>query len=291
MKKIALLLIIAASILVSCDKIEGPYYVLIHHEDVDVEFPDLDTSTVYKKVLIEEFTGHRCTNCPAGHTKLSELHQQYGDTLVMVGIHATTLAKPSSKMPYDFRTDEGTELTDFYGISAIPCAIINRQLHPGGWGVSEWQSQIQNYVHHTPSAAIQMINQFNKPSQNNLKANIKVTMLEDYVSTVKLALLLVEDGVVKPQMLADGSIDSNYVHSHVLRAFINGTYGDYLTETGRLYKGEAYTYAYSIDFSGHDWDPAKCSVVAILYDASFGEGGVLQVESIPVLSNKNSITK
>ncbi len=291
MKKISFILILAALFFAGCDKIEGPYIDIPHHEDVTVVFPELDKSTVYRKVLIEEFTGHKCTNCPGGHEKLAELHNIFKDTLVMVGIHATSLAKPSSNAnsiwKYNFRTEEGMDIADYFGISGIPAAIINRQPYAGGWGISEWQSKIQAVDRSKSYAAIQMINQFNTPSQNSLKVNVKVTMLENYDAPVKLSLLLIEDGIIKPQMLGDLSTDTNYVHNHVLRANLNGTFGEYLTPDGKVEKDSAYIYAYTIDFTKHDWVPANCSVVAILYDQS-PNGQALQVECIPVLSNKRN---
>ena len=76
-----------------CDKIEGDIYQIVQNEVVTVTFPDINPDEVYRKILVEEFTGHRCTNCPQGHQTLETLHQQYGDTLVTVGIHYGALAK------------------------------------------------------------------------------------------------------------------------------------------------------------------------------------------------------
>ena len=97
MKKIFVSIIVLTAILFfSCDRIEGPYMVPSENEPVTVTFPDLDVNSVYRKVLIEEFTGHRCMNCPTGHQKLEELHERFGDTLVAVGMHVGSLAAPSA---------------------------------------------------------------------------------------------------------------------------------------------------------------------------------------------------
>ena len=89
MKKIFVLVIALIAILsVGCDRIEGPYLVPSENEEITVIFPDLDLNSVYRKVLIEEYTGHHCLNCPDGHRKLEELHERFGDTLVAIGIHA-----------------------------------------------------------------------------------------------------------------------------------------------------------------------------------------------------------
>jgi len=54
------------TILYSCDVIEGDYMT------VGTNNPD-DTTSFVKKVLIEDFTGHRCPNCPSAAAELEAL--------------------------------------------------------------------------------------------------------------------------------------------------------------------------------------------------------------------------
>ena len=279
MKKIALLIITVALTLVGCDVIEGPYMNLSEREDVTVVFPDLNPDEVYRKVLMEEYTGHRCSNCPAAHQVLDQLHAIYGDTLVIVGIHATSLAATNLDYPYDFRTEVGTVLASDFGINAIPAAVFNRENHTGGWGKDEWMGKLRELDRSSVPAAIQLINEYDA-STAQLKANVKVTMLEEYEHPLYLSLFLIEDGIVKPQ-LSGMTMIPEYTHNHVLRAALNGTYGAYLTVDGILEKGSAYTYGCSLSFLEHDWNAANCTVVAFLYD--FANGEVLQVEALPVL--------
>ena len=44
-------------------------------------------SSFTKKVLIEEFTGHRCTNCPAAAKEISAIQNIYGDQVIAIAIH------------------------------------------------------------------------------------------------------------------------------------------------------------------------------------------------------------
>lgn len=277
MKKIVILsIIITALFSFSCDRIEGPYLTHSGIEDVTVDFPDLNVSSVYRKVLIEEFTGHHCQNCPTGHQKLEELHERFGDTLVAVGIHAGALAVPDSAAgyPYDFRTSVGNDLAHEFTIDGIPVAIINRYPQAGGWGIARWLSKINAVDRSTALAAIQLINQYD-PQTGKLKVNAKVTPLVSCPNPLRLAFYLIEDGVVKPQLNGTEYVE-NYVHNHVLRASLNGTFGDLLNMNGLVEPGKGYTLGRSINLNGHDWNPANCTVVAILYDRIAGD--VLQVE-------------
>lgn len=283
MKKILSFLVgmlILAVVLPGCDKIEAPYYEEIEEELVTVEFPTLDPSTVYRKILVEEFTGHRCVNCPEGHELLAQLQQQYGDTMMVVGIHYGPLAKPSGSMySYDFRTETGTKIGEYYSIEAIPTAIFNMIYKEGGWPRTQWATVMQGLDRHV-YAAIQMINEFDSQS-NVLKANVKVTKLGVGNSLYRLALYLLEDGIVKPQKNGTEDIE-DYVHNHVLRASLNGVFGTMLNDGLLLESGEAVKYAASIDMSGTDWVPENCYVVAVLSDGITDE--VLQVEKLPVIN-------
>ncbi|MEG2200223.1 MAG: Omp28-related outer membrane protein, partial [Anaerovorax sp.] len=86
--------------------------------------------------------------------------------------------------------------------------------------------------------------------------------------------------IISPQ-LKGTEIIQNYVHDHVLRLGINGTYGERITPTGILEKDSAYTIGYQLDFKGKDWNKNNCTVVAILYDHKVKE--VLQVETKKVI--------
>jgi len=108
MKK-TIIIILICTLLFSCDKIDGPFAEISNELEVTAEFPSLDLSTVYRKILFEEYTGHLCTNCPTGHQKLEELIEIYGDTLIPICIHAGDFAKPTNELPEDFRTNAGTQ--------------------------------------------------------------------------------------------------------------------------------------------------------------------------------------
>ncbi len=282
MKKIFVSITVCMTLLLcGCDKIEGPYLTLEDELPVTVTFPDLDPSTVYRKVLIEEYTGHYCPNCPTGHQKLEELHERFGDTLVAIGIHAGALATPheAEGFPYDFRTEVGNELAQEFVIDGIPVAIINRYPQSGGWGPARWLNKINAIDRSTAIAAIQLINEYDAQT-GTLKANAKVTPLVSCQNPLRLAFYLIEDNVVKPQLVGSDRVE-DYTHNHVLRASLNGTYGNVFNTNGFMDVGESYTLARKISFADHDWNPVNCTVVAILYDRVAGD--VLQVETAKVI--------
>jgi len=277
MKKSILLIVISAIIYSSCDIIETPYISPNESVEVNVEFPELNRDSVIRKVLMEEYTGHRCPNCPTGHERLSQLLNVYGDSLIAVCIHAGSLANPNTDFPYDFRTEAGTQLYNDFALDPVPIAIVNRKQYNDHWavGLDFWQNAIEEADRTQIYAGIQLINVY-KSSENTLYAYSKTTMLKEYANPVQLSLFLIEDGIVAPQK--DGVlVDTFYVHNHVLRLGINGTYGSQFTVSGLVEKDSSYTVGFPVDFTGKDWDISNCTVVAILHDPQTKE--VLQVEA------------
>ncbi|MBK8282605.1 MAG: hypothetical protein IPK94_21325 [Saprospiraceae bacterium] len=55
---------------------------------------DPTTNQTTQNVLIEEYTGVRCQNCPAGAQLLEELKTIHGDQLIVLSIHGGFLLNP-----------------------------------------------------------------------------------------------------------------------------------------------------------------------------------------------------
>lgn len=282
MRKITFILtyVVLSAFLACCDKIEEPYLQYDESVETTVDFPELDKTSVYKKVLVEEFTGHRCSNCPEGHRMLTTLSGEYGDTLIAVCIHAGYFSLTTDDFPTNFQTQEGTELYNDFTVGATPRAIFNQSQYEGNYAlnVPAWPQALQHFSQQPAVAAIQMINEF---SDNTLTTHTQTTFLTGYSEPVKLALYIIEDQIVSPQ-IDDTDTLENYVHNHVLRAAINGTYGTYVSGNGMVVEDTGYTKSYQLSCAGKPWNVAHCSVVAILMDATTQE--VLQVEKCAFLN-------
>ena len=58
---------------------------------------------VGRNVLIEDFTGQRCVNCPNASEEIARLQREYGaDTVIAVGIHSGPFSKSVRGTPYDY---------------------------------------------------------------------------------------------------------------------------------------------------------------------------------------------
>ena len=85
----------------SCDVEEGPF-ITDYNSYVNPN----------KKVIIEDFTGHKCPNCPDAAREMDAIHNIYGDQIIGMAIHVSSFAKPyPSPFIYDFRTQRGDNLS------------------------------------------------------------------------------------------------------------------------------------------------------------------------------------
>lgn len=282
MKKIVFSIIIMFTFFSGCDKIEGPYLAESSAIDTDVDFPPLDTNAVFRKILLEEFTGHLGPNCPDGAQEVHNLCQRYGDTLVPIAVHAGFFSSVSSGLfSYNFQTEEGQTLASDFSVNSYPSAVIERTLYHNQMAmstVSDWGAAISHLNRNDVPAAIQIISQYDAVTQN-LSVHTLTTALQDYTSPVKLALYIIEDQIIAPQQV-HSIVDTFYVHNHVLRKAINGAYGHFLTQSEEgdagLLRTHTYPLSYRFDCQNTPWNIAHCQVVAILFDSETHE--VLQVE-------------
>ena len=126
----------------SCDKIEKPYKEQVN-VPVDTSNGEGDTINWVQKAVIEDYTGHRCGNCPRAHEELRSLITTYGDKIIPIALHVGYFAQPAGgEYTADYRTSIGDEYDNFYGASdvGLPQGMVNRK-EVGGSPIlahSEW---------------------------------------------------------------------------------------------------------------------------------------------------------
>ena len=233
-------------------------------KELDERFTYVKPMSVGRNVLIEDFTGQRCVNCPNATLEIERLQDYYGaDTVIAVGIHSGPFAKTSRGVPYPLYTETGDEYFNYWRVESQPKGVVDRL------GTSEytaWGSVVREELSRTAPLSLSVTASYN-PSTGS--ADIDVTSMGiDGNSTGKLQGWLIEDGVVAFQYMPDGSTNREYVHNHVFRCAVNGTWGtDFSIAEGQT-KSEHLTYALN-----EEWVPGNMSVVAFVYN----NAGVLQV--------------
>ncbi len=134
MKKIVFILATAA-LIISCDKIpEDKFKQAGSNNGTPVDSLDTDTAPAVKRVLLEDYTGQSCGNCPAANEIASAIKTANGDRVVVMEVHAGFFAVPKSNPKYstDFRCAASTELDNSFGISNVgnPNGMVDRVGYP-----------------------------------------------------------------------------------------------------------------------------------------------------------------
>jgi len=237
--KLASGILIALALFSSCEEV-GPVINLTDDTTADTTYVAGQIETPQdKNVLLEEFTGVRCVNCPQGHVLLDNLENQYGARFIAVSAHSEFLAEPYDG-DQDLRTPDAQDLEDLLGpILSKPSGAVDRKIFPGESAPVVFTQKWANYVSQQ-MALVAPVNIHTETTFNDASRKLSITVTLHYTSEEtgdnKLSVLLVEDGIITMQ-LGQGGIDSNYTQNRVLRKIltsVNGLAINTTKEAGRV---------------------------------------------------------
>ena len=248
----------------SCDKVKNPY--LPQYVDIDTTLlPTGTTLADYKStlwldwtvnsntlpnVLIEDFTGHKCVNCP-----IAAIEAAHEGRVFSASIHAGPSGSigfqntSGSLFSHDFTNPNGlaisTELTDG-GFAGNPSGTINRKKFGGQifQGNTSWAGYTTTIL--TNSLLI------NLQAKTNYFTETRGLFLHTEIDIKQLALVdtneiyqvvyLIEDSLIAPQITPTSwgfpnDIDQAYVHRDIMRGCLdNQPMGRQLTNAFKVDK-------------------------------------------------------
>lgn len=229
-----------------------------------------------KNVLVEDFTGQRCVNCPDATATIEELQRRitarYGTGhVVAVAIHGGSMAI-SDEYPMGLATAEGEAMHTALGIDAWPAGMVDRK--GGVCRYAEWTARVVNRMAVIPAVAIAC-----EASADRGKINVAISVTSLYTVNSslerRLTVWLTESGITALQFMPDGSRNVSYVHNHVFRASFTEPEGQLLGTSPAI--GGTETVDLSLPVKAA-WNVAQMAVVAFVTD----ETGVEQVVEVPV---------
>lgn len=245
-------------------------------------------------VLVEEFTGQSCSNCPAGHDLLESISNAHSDRVNIIGLYQndnTALTNPPSGYQYDFRSNDANTIgvTVFGKVAGIPTAGIDRA--PGSASSPlqiarpDWGTMIPGRLSIADSINLLVVSNYDTATQT---ATIKATVTYLYPMSSKqsLSIVIVEDSMTDKQEFPsfqyppDG-VNPNYVFTNVFREMITAVpWGDPILDTlatkpqGQVY-WRKYTYKPKAEVNPHIV-PKHCRVIAFVSSAETNDKHVYQ---------------
>jgi len=197
------------------------YSVLVSVEGGEVE-------PTGKTVLIKDFTGVRCVNCPAAADYAHNLqHQLDEDHIFIMSVHAGFLAQPVGEFP-DFTTEEGSQWYGNNGSNPL-FAVDHVALSEGNTlYVEQLDTPVIEALGEEQTFEIVITSEYDEASRQ-LEVIAKAIALSEMEGDFSITACLVEDNIVGWQTTTSG-VDKEYVFHNVFRGTLNGADGEAFLE-------------------------------------------------------------
>ena len=207
------------------------------------------------RVLVEEYSGTWCGNCPRILYGI-ELLKQQTDNEVSVQIHLF------GNDP--FITSQGNTIASEQNVSSVPTGKINRTIN---WNSPQYQNVNQVIDEIKSSSAVGLAINSSVAAGN---VNINITLGYASISAqTKLVVYIVEDNLFNAQANYSSSLYGglssipNFKYDGVLRSVVSTTGGDAITVSGNQVQKN-----YSVALPANVSNVANAKIVAFLIDSS-----------------------
>lgn len=245
----------------SCDKIDNPIKPIYGDLDTSLYpgpgfyiFPEFDATfpSNVKNILIEDYTGHTCGNCPEAAEIAHDLKEANPGRVFVTAIHASIgdgfqdINEPEDedypKYSHDFRTVEGnTYVEEIDGFIGNPIGMINRNFDAvsgSNWKfMPTWVGSVNDIL--TSNDPLQMNIQVKTnyyTETRGLFVHVQSKTLMDMDGRYTMVIFLIQDKYIDWQkdyrLPPDQQDISDYEHKDVLLGTVNGVYGTQLFDTG-----------------------------------------------------------
>lgn len=281
MKKIIFILVSFSVLFMgSCDHVDNPFPPAIN-TDLDTtiypgnwsdyvanEWPDfalLPDEDPDRNALIEDFTGHNCSFCPAAGAVAHGLHESNPTRVFVASIHASNTANGMSSFQsiilpnyaVDFTNQQGLDLGIYFGTVLTnsgffgnPAGTVNRTNDAGEYfpASGSWSTKVDGVLTSPLKVAIKAkVNYFESP-EHGYFLHTEIEKIDQTITNdLALVVYMMEDSLVAPQNVQGAPTNPvvDYVHRDIFRGCIDGqTWGRTLTPS-MMTNGKYY-----VDYSG-----------------------------------------
>ncbi len=231
----------------------------------------VSTEPLNKNAILEEFTGVRCPNCPAGHQVAANILAANPGRAFVMGCHPgnSSYTQPYGSDP-DFRR---TYLNAFYstpycGSSRfMPSAFISRRVWGNGERIQSrtvWPQYCDIIMAEASPLNVGLSSTYNDAT-NTLDVTVEVYYTADVTQDTYIYCEIAEIDLIAQQ--SGGS--AAYVHKHVFRESFVAQWGDLIP--GPTTQGTLVVFNYSFDNTTAQYVMDNCDLLAFVLDGSNDE--------------------
>ncbi|MDE6695095.1 MAG: Omp28 family outer membrane lipoprotein, partial [Bacteroidales bacterium] len=211
-------------------------------------------------VLLEDFSGAKCVNCPRAVGQAHNLTEFYGDNVIVVAYYPQlgNITEPYPNSP-DLRTEVAQTYATYYAVPQLPNGLVNRT---GGLkDYKAWASAVTGFILDSTNYARLSGKAWRGEGEVNVE--IEGGFVESYNRAGEIGILamVIEDSIVAEQLTPTGR-NAGYVHNHVFRMLFSDVWGDKVLNE-KPEKGTEFAQTYRATVS-EAWRSEKLSVVAAL---------------------------
>jgi hypothetical protein len=283
--KISPVFFLAAAIFIlwtACDEIDEPIVIVSEQYSTDGYLDTLyyidSVSITTKQVLLEDFTGHKCVNCPEAALAAQDLAESLDNRLVIYSVHAGYYAEPDASGYYtaDYRCPVSEQLYNDFQAFANPIGLINRVVYNGSRlvGAGNWETVVMQELA-KPNRTELTVRNIYYPNLGKVQTDVYIRFLLPEEDKFTLVMFIAEAGIVSPQKNNNPAIGPSpdwldYEHHNILRGSLNAAYGGYFTEDGTVNQNEDY-HSQFIFTPDTTWVTANCRIMSYILNETSGE--------------------
>lgn len=186
-----------------------------------------------RNVLVEEFTGRKCVNCPLGHIQTKIIEEAYPGRVWAINLHGGYF----SSLDYpNLNTAICDSIGMYFNPTSFPSAIVNRQTaSPLTNYNTQWSPAVDEQI-----KQVAEVNVAGQVAINPLTRVATVTVELYYTSNSPtnvnyLNVFMLQDSIIGSQTGAganpDQVVGDDYLHMHVLRSNVTPIWGDEINTT------------------------------------------------------------
>lgn len=269
---LALLFGLGTLVWTACDKVQDgemrELQQVVPAFDSSKEYPIIDS---IKYVVLEDFTGVRCVNCPKAAVIAHTLQAQYKSQLILVELHPS---KSGLTNPYtgdsNLRSDIAQTYYETWNSPALPAGLVSRR-QTNTLDKDEWGEAVAAVAAEKPVATVDSVQA--RLAGTTISVEASGYFREDYEATdaINMIVMVLEDGFkVRQEGDEESKEQHNYAHNHVLRTAIDGAWGVEVLAAGAKTAGTEFQRTCTTELEAA-WNAEKLWVVVLLTNAETRE--------------------
>ena len=266
---LSILAIAIASIFVLSSCEEVPPEIVFEAPLVDSVFVSNSIPAAQTKhVIIEEFSGVRCVNCPAGNAYIKQISDENPGRIISAVLHTGGFAVPYPDSTEDFESEETKNVGSFLQVVGFPSATVDRALFDGQTDIpmlaaplTNWGVAADERMTLVPPVNVTVSGTYNA-SDRSVRVRLEMVYTEAVAGDNNFTIYLIENKIIDPQLDLDGYV-ANYEHNHVVRKFLTASQGTSVTSQ-ELVSGLTAIKEFEVVLE-ENWVPENMEVVAFVH--------------------------